>query len=67
MKRHGSITSSTDGSCFFTCLVGQEAERAVVYSGDRRRRAGTGEVVRALVVDVVYEDPSHGARKEMRE
>jgi hypothetical protein len=24
-------------------------------------------VVRAVVVDVVYEDPSHGSRKEIRE
>jgi hypothetical protein len=46
-------------AAFSPAGVGQEAERAVVYSGDRRRRAGTGEVVRALVVDVVYKDPSH--------
>lgn len=33
-------------------VVGQEAEHAI-YSGDRRRRAGTGQVVRPVVVDVV--------------
>jgi hypothetical protein len=43
-------------------VVGQEAEHAVYFGDRRRRRAGTGEVMRAVMVYVVYEDSSHGAR-----
>jgi hypothetical protein len=56
LKRHGSMMIHLPAG------VGQEAERAVVYSGDRRWRVGTGEVVWALMVDVVYKDPSHHGR-----